>query len=148
MTANGRLEDLLRTIAVTRAGDLRSLAVLELHLDEDEVTPVHSHDHDEAFHVLEGALVVHLADRSVLLRRGDGFTAPARLPHALAARPGGVRYLVASFTPSLAAYADFQRAVAVPGPASAAEDEDVVRAIAREAGIDVHGPPGPLPGSA
>lgn len=149
MTARPPLEELLRAIASTADGDIRSLAVVDLRIGEGEATPIHAHEHDEAFHVLEGELVVHLAQRSVRLGAGDGFTAPAREPHAVVGGRGGARYLATAFTPSVSRYADFQRAVAVPAVRpEPSEAVDVVRALGAAAGITVHGFAAALPGSA
>lgn len=133
------LEQLLRSIASSDETSATSLAVLDLRVGAGEVTPIHAHDQDEALHVLEGELVVHRADGSRRLRPGETFTAPAREPHAVAAGAGGARYLTATYTMSVERYADFQRAVARPGPDGGFEGADVVRALGEAAGIEVLG---------
>ena len=149
MTTNSSLSGLLGAIAAA-PGTPRGLAVLELELRHRESSPLHSHAHDEAFHVLDGSLAVDLPDRTVLLSAGDGFTAPAGVPHAVRAVHGDARYLAATHTSSVAAYADFQRVAAPPARTSPEDEEEGTRAVAhlaRTAGIELLGPPGASPAS-
>jgi quercetin dioxygenase-like cupin family protein len=141
------LIDLLAHVAATAPEGPRDLAVLELQLAEGEMTPIHVHEHDEAFHVLDGEISLHLASGSVSLRAGDEVTAPAGEPHAVSAGAGGSRYLTTTYTRSVSSYADFQRAVARPGLGTV-EGTDVVRALGEAAGIEVLGFARSLPASA
>jgi quercetin dioxygenase-like cupin family protein len=141
------LIDLLAHVAAIAPEGLRDLAVLELELAEGEMTPIHVHEHDEAFHVLEGEMFLHLAGGSVRLAAGDELTAPAGEPHAVSAGAGGARYLTTTYTRSVSSYSDFQRAVARPGLGNV-EGTDVVRALGEAAGIEVLGFARSLPASA
>lgn len=141
------LQELLGSIASSR-DDVRSLAVVDVRIAEGETTPIHAHEQDEAYHVLEGELVVHLADRSATLHAGDAFRAPAREPHAVVAGKDGAHYLAASFTRSVSRYVDFQQAVAAPAASDSFDGADVVRALGQGAGITVLGFTGALPGQA
>lgn len=148
MSTTTALQELLRTIASSGDDGVRSLAVVDLRVGADETTPIHAHEHEEAFHVLDGEIVVHLSDRSVTLRAGDGFTAPALAPHAVTAGEDGARYLASALTRSVSRYADFQRAAAAPASSESFDGSDVVRALGEEAGITVLGFTRALPGSA
>ena len=46
--------------------------------------PLHTHDFDEAFHMLEGALIFQLDEELVTKAAGELFFAPRNVPHALA----------------------------------------------------------------
>src|SRR3954451_2565999 len=46
--------------------------------------PLHTHDFDEAFYLLEGELIFQLGDALVTKGAGELFFAPRNLPHALA----------------------------------------------------------------
>ena len=142
-----KLKELLAEVAATGPGKTRDLAVLELVLAGSEMTPIHVHEHDEAFRVLEGEISLHLASGSVRLRAGDEHVAPGGEPHAVSAAAGGARYLATTYTRSISRYADFQRAVARPG-SDGLEGADVVRELGRAAGIEVLGFARSLPASA
>lgn len=131
------LTELLAEVASTRPESARDLALLELTVAEGEMTPIHVHEHDEAFRVLEGEISLHLASGSVRLGAGDEHTAPADEPHGVSAGAGGARYLTTTYTPSVSRYADFQRAVARAGSDAPPEGDDVVRALGQAAGIEM-----------
>jgi quercetin dioxygenase-like cupin family protein len=133
------LTGLLAEVAAAAPETARDLAVVELRVAEGEQTPIHVHDHDEAFHVVEGEISLHFADRSLTLRAGSSFTAPAGEPHAVSAGIAGARYLTTTYTKSVSGYADFQRAVAPPASDGSFEGADVVRALGESAGITVLG---------
>ena len=114
METTTSLAQLLEEVAAVAPDDARGLAVVELRVAPGDITPIHAHDHDEAFHVLDGEIVLHFASESVRLRAGDGYTAPSGQPHAVSAGDGGARYLTTTFTRSVSRYADFQQAVAQP----------------------------------
>lgn len=142
------LTGLLAEVAATAPETARDLAVVELRVAQGEQTPIHVHDHDEAFHVVEGEIALHFAERSLTLRAGSAFTAPPGKPHAVSAGAGGARYLTTTYTKSVSAYADFQRAVAPPASDGPSEGADVVRALGEAAGITVLGFARSLPASA
>jgi quercetin dioxygenase-like cupin family protein len=123
----------------------RNLAAIELEARGGEATPLHVHEEDEAYRVLEGAIVIHTGPDTMRLEAGETFTAPANVPHAVRAASDHARYLAATFARSVSAYADFLRATAHPVDAPAPEDMTTVAAIAAVNGIAVLGPPGVVP---
>ncbi len=57
--------------------------------------PLHRHDFDEAFHVLEGELVLRVGDTQLTRTAGQSAVAPRGVPHALAnPSPEPARYLL------------------------------------------------------
>jgi quercetin dioxygenase-like cupin family protein len=124
-----------------------SLAVLEVDIRAGQMPPLHVHDQDEAFHVLEGRMLVHAGSERVALGAGDAYVARAGLPHTYEAASEGVRYLSMTFARSVELYGSFLRAAAKPSPGAAEVHETTaLDAIARANDIVVLGPPGSLPG--
>jgi quercetin dioxygenase-like cupin family protein len=143
---NSALLSLVETIAGLRAESdgPANLAAVESTLRRGQMPPLHAHDTDEVFYVLEGTMVVHTGDESVPLDAGDAFVARRELPHTHEAGSATVRYLSMTFTRSPARYEDFLRAVAPPGSPNA-DEVAALAGIARANGITVLGPPGALP---
>jgi quercetin dioxygenase-like cupin family protein len=140
------LLSLVETIAAMRAeaDGAGNLAVVECTLRRGQMPPLHSHDTDEVFYVLEGTLVIHCGGEPARLEAGDAFVAPRDVAHTHEAESDGVRYLSMAFTRSVARYEDFLRAVAVPGPMNG-DEMGALASIARANGIAVLGHPGALP---
>jgi quercetin dioxygenase-like cupin family protein len=142
---------LLETIVSIRDGALgsKSLAAVEMTLHRDEMSPLHVHDEDEAYWVLEGSMVIHAGEEIVHLEAGDVYVARGGVRHTHRADSDRVRYLTMMLARSLHLYENFLRAAALPTErpetAAPAEDEAVVAWLARENGIEVLGPPGALP---
>jgi quercetin dioxygenase-like cupin family protein len=140
------LLSLVETIATMRAevDGPTNLAVVESTLRRGQMPPLHSHDEDEVFHVLEGTLIVHCGSEPVRLEAGEALVAPREVSHTHEAESDGVRYLSMTFTRSLARYEDFLRAVAAPGQMNT-DEAAALTSMARACGIVVLGPPGALP---
>ena len=143
------LSQLLETVVTMREGtdSPGSLAVLEATISRDEMSPLHVHEEDEAFHVLEGSIVLYSGDTRVRLEAGDAYLAPKGVPHAHRADGEDARYLSVTFVRSVSRYEDFLRAVApeAAGADSAVESAAAVAALAAVNRIAVLGPPGTLP---
>ena len=126
-----------------------SLTVVESTLAAGLMPPLHAHEEDEAFHVLEGSILVYAGSETVQLEAGDSFVAPRSVPHTHRAATERARWLSMTFASSAGRYEDFVRAVGTPfangGVAPTAEDEAVLLAFAAPSGIAVLGPPGMLP---
>lgn len=118
--------------------------MLESTVQHGEMSPLHAHDEDEAFRVLEGVLVMHIGAETTRLEPGESIVAPSGVPHALGA-DSDARYLTTTFARSVRLYEDFVRAVGRPDPDAPSEDAAVVAAIGQANGIVVLGPPGVLP---
>jgi quercetin dioxygenase-like cupin family protein len=123
-----------------------SLTVVESTLAAGLMPPLHSHDVDEAFHVLDGSVVVYAGGETVRLEAGESFVAPRSVPHTHRAATERARWLSMTFASSAGRYEDFVRAVGTPlADAPADEDEASLLAFAAPSGIAVLGPPGMLP---
>jgi len=126
-----------------------SLTVVESTLAAGLMPPLHAHEGDEAFHVLEGSVVVYAGAETVRLEAGDSFVVPGSVPHTHRAATGRARWLSMTFASSAGGYEDFVRAVGTPlqdgGAAPTSEEEAALLAFAAPSGIAVLGPPGMLP---
>jgi quercetin dioxygenase-like cupin family protein len=123
-----------------------SLTVVESTLAAGLMPPLHSHDVDEAFHVLDGSVVVYAGGETVRLEAGESIVAPSSVPHTHRAATERARWLSMTFASSAGRYEDFVRAVGTPlADAPADEDEASLLAFAAPSGIAVLGPPGMLP---
>jgi quercetin dioxygenase-like cupin family protein len=123
-----------------------SLTVVESTLAAGLMPPLHSHEADEAFHVLDGSVVVYAGRETVRLEAGESFVAPRSVPHTHRAATERARWLSMTFASSAGRYEDFVRAVGTPlADAPADEDEASLLAFAAPSGIAVLGPPGMLP---
>ena len=141
------LEQVAAAQRVVRGG--ASLTVVESTLAAGLMPPLHAHEDDEAFHVLEGSVIVYAGAETVQLEAGDSFVAPRSVPHTHRAATERARWLSMTFTSSAGGYEDFVRAVGTPlaagGVAPTAEDEAALLAFAAPSRIAVLGPPGMLP---
>lgn len=126
-----------------------SLTVVESTLAAGLMPPLHAHEAEEAFYVLEGSLVVYAGAETVQLDAGESFVAPGSVPHTHRAATERARWLSMTFASSAGRYEDFVRAVGAPaadgGPALAVQDAAALLAFAAPIGIEVLGPPGMLP---
>jgi quercetin dioxygenase-like cupin family protein len=123
-----------------------SLTVVESTLAAGLMPPLHSHGADEAFHVLEGSVVVYAGGETVRLEAGESFVAPRSVPHTHRAATERARWRSMTFASSAGRYEDFVRAVGTPlADAPADEDAAALLAFAAPSGIAVLGPPGLLP---
>lgn len=123
-----------------------SLTVVESTLAAGLMPPLHSHEVDEAFHVVDGSVVVYAGGETVRLEAGESFVAPRSVPHTHRAATERARWLSMTFASSAGRYEDFVRAVGTPlADALADEDEAALLAFAAPSGIAVLGPPGMLP---
>jgi len=150
--AQASLPPLLRSIAAlgNAAPGAWNLAVVERTIRLGETSPLHVHDEDEAFQVVEGAIVVHTAEKVVRLEAGEMFVAPKSLSHTMRGEAARSRYRAMSSARSVSRSEDFLRAVARPARADSSEwaspeDAAVVRVIAEANGISILGPPGATP---
>lgn len=134
------------------AGRLGRQVVLEsARLGRGLMPPLHAHDEDESYQVLEGEIVFHVGGETVRARAGDVVVAPRHVPRTYRVESERARWLVVTSLRSLSLYEDFQRALAPAGPGEGtllwpSEDEEAaVAGIAAANGIEILGPPGSLP---
>jgi glyoxylate utilization-related uncharacterized protein len=110
--------------------------------------PLHVHDADEGFLVLEGELSLWAGDDHLVLRPGDFVNAPAGVPHTYrVTSEGRARVIVSSNT---GAFAAFVQAYGEPAPRRelpepTPPDAERLGRLAAEHGIELLGPPGMLP---
>jgi quercetin dioxygenase-like cupin family protein len=142
----------LRRVRGARGGG--SLAVVEKTLAGGAVTPLHVHQEDELFYVLEGAMTIHAGDRAVRVAAGEAFLAPKQVPHTSTAETDQVRYLAMAFVTSVGRYEEFLRAIGQTAESAASrakgwpctEELAGLTTIAAANGITILGQPGTLPG--
>jgi quercetin dioxygenase-like cupin family protein len=157
MTTDTALLPLLVRVAAATAGAGASLTAIASAWDRGEMPPLHVHDEDEAFHVVEGSMTFFVGGDTVRLEAGEAFVAPKGVAHTHRAESERTRLLSATFVRSVSRYEDFARAAARPAsgpddPAPGAFPSDAARAgltaMAEANGIAVLGPPGMLPDTA
>ena len=145
---------LMETIRSVRSESAGSLAVVEKTLTGGAMTPLHVHQEDELFYVLEGTMNIHAGDREVRLGAGQTFLAPKGVPHTSRVESKRVRYLVMAFVDSVSRYEDFLRAIGRAAESAATnagswpcpEELAGLATIAAANGITILGSPGVLPG--
>jgi quercetin dioxygenase-like cupin family protein len=121
-----------------------SLAVVERVLDAGAMPPLHVHEEDEAFYILEGSMTIYVGEEAIALEAGGAFVAPKGAPHTYRADSGRVQFLAAAFVASVSRYEDFLRAVSRPAPDDPPEAA-AIAAIAAANAITILGPPGMRP---
>lgn len=127
------------------------LSIVELSGAPGDAPPLHVHsDEDEAFHVLEGELTVHIGDAAPLvLRAGDAAFAPRAVPHVYRVTSRApARWLGTTTGGQFAAFVgELSTPAAAPRLPEAPDiDPAHVAAVAARHGIQLLGPPGMLPG--
>jgi quercetin dioxygenase-like cupin family protein len=74
-----------RTTILLRGEDTGGqVSMTEIEVPPQAGPPLHTHDFDEAFYILEGELVFQVEDALATKRAGDFSFAPRNVPHALA----------------------------------------------------------------
>lgn len=127
-----------------------ALSIVELSGAPGDTPPLHIHtDEDEAFHVLEGELTVHIGDAAALvLRAGDVALAPRGVPHVyIVTSDAPARWIGTTTGGQLASFvAELATPAAAPRLPEAPDiDPARVAAVAARHGIELLGPPGMLP---
>lgn len=89
----------VRTRVLARGSLMFSL----VELDEDSVSPLHSHPEEQMGMILEGAFERHQGGELQVLRAGDGFYVPPNVEHGGRAVGGPCRILDV-FTPPRGSY--------------------------------------------
>jgi mannose-6-phosphate isomerase-like protein (cupin superfamily) len=143
VTSSPRQTTSAPALAAAAAG---GFSAVERTLRRGEMTPLHVHGHDEAYHVVEGELTLHAGTDIVWLDAGASYVVAAGVPHAHRAESDRVCVRTATVVASAARYDDFARAAAVPSEAAPTpEDGAALAAIAAANGIVVLGLPGTTP---
>lgn len=115
-----------------------------------DMPPLHVHHRDdETFYVLDGEMTLFFPDRQTVLRQGQAALAPRGVPHAYRVESEAARWLVIN---SPSGYERFVRAASQPAereelpPAGRPVDAVALTDAAEQAGVEILGPPGALPG--
>jgi quercetin dioxygenase-like cupin family protein len=137
----------LYTLKATGADTAGAMTVFEVLAGVEAAPPLHVHEYeDEAFHVLEGEIELHVGDLVTRLGPGAFAFAPRRVPHTWAVTSEGPARLHVVATP--AGFDDFVRAFGRPAPTltlppipDTPPDPSAAIAAAAEVGITILGPP-------
>jgi quercetin dioxygenase-like cupin family protein len=142
-------QDVLVRVGVAFGDGADSISVLEFSARPGASTPLHVHNtHDEIFHVLEGEVTWHIADKDLTVGPGNTLLAPKKIPHYYrVTSPRGARWLAITSGPD---FEGFVRALARPAetpdlpPPMGPLPPEAMEALKRAAwahGIKVLGPP-------
>ena len=140
--------DTLVTVHVAQQGHGDGFSVLESLAPHGDGPPLHVHHHeDEAFHVLDGELLLRVGDQQLTLGAGETVLAPRGIPHTyLVTSPHGARWLIITrgdferFVRAVSRPAQRRQAPAAAGPPTPEQAAAFAR-IAQEHGIELIGPP-------
>jgi mannose-6-phosphate isomerase-like protein (cupin superfamily) len=144
--------DALAEIKISNRDGDGLLSIIEMDAPYGSMPPLHIHDEDEGFYVLEGRLTVFVGDDVLELEPGMSALGPKDVPHVYRVdSEEGARFLIVT---SPGRFEDFVRAASAPaempvrptldGPPTDEQAEAITRAAA-ENGITFLGPPGMLP---
>lgn len=144
--------DALAEIKVSKRDGEGLLSVVEVDAPYRSLVPLHVHDEDESFYVLEGRLTLYVGDQVLELEPGMSAIGPKNVPHVYSVdSEEGARFLVMT-TPGR--FEDFVRAASRPAElpvrptldgAPTEEQAEAITRAAAENGITLLGPPGMLP---
>ena len=126
-------------------GDDR-ISLLESLAPRGDSPPLHTHEEDEVFHILEGDFRFRVGERELRAGAGETVMAPRRIPHTYRVESETGRWLVVT-------HGDFERLVRsfsrpaerpeLPEPdgAPSAEQQHALADACRRFGIELVGPP-------
>jgi len=147
MTENLWFLNTLVSVRVPHAGASDGVSVLESRAPRGDSPPLHVHDEDEIFHVIEGVMRLRAGGDEIVLRAGETFNAPRGIAHSYIVVSEEARWLVItakgrfeSFVRSFSRPAPSAELPEAAGPPSAAEAEALAVAC-RAHGIELVGPP-------
>ncbi len=142
---------MLETIKIGRNETDGQFGLLEIVVPKGVGSPWHVHPHeDEWFYVLEGEVIVWVADTRLSLKPGAFAFGPKGVPHTFYGEAAQSKLLI-GLQPMQ--FEGFLREVGVPAPERVVppplkEHPDVAKLIpiAKRNGLEILGPPGPPPG--
>ena len=122
-------------------------SAVELTGAHGDMPPLHKHDAEEAFYVLDGELTLLTPGTELRLRTGECAVTPRGVSHVYRVESEQARWL------ALCSPSGFERFVAeLSAPAESdglpphpTVDPELVAAVAAKHGIEILGPPGALP---
>jgi quercetin dioxygenase-like cupin family protein len=128
------------TWKVSEAETGGALSVVEVAMDRDKMTPLHTHPIAESLWVLAGELLYHVDGEEIPLARDDFVLVPAGVPHAFKVVSDGAKVL--AIQPSTACE-PFYRGASEPLEGSARETDfgRIAESGRLNGGIEILGPP-------
>jgi quercetin dioxygenase-like cupin family protein len=135
----------LVTIHLSRGDSAAGVSLIEHRMARDFSVPLHRHDEDETFYVLDGTVRFQAGDKTLDLKTGASLHVPRRTAHAFKVLSPEARFL----TVTTGRFEEMVRAFATPAasadlppqvPSTAADTERLV-ALCTAHGIDFVGPP-------
>lgn len=123
------------------------VSVLESRAPRGDSPPLHVHEEDEIFHVLEGEMTIRVGSTDRVARAGQTMLAPKGIPHTYRVESDEARWLVVT------ARGDFEKFVRsfsrpamrseLPEPAGppTPSEAEALAAAAHAHGIELVGPP-------
>ena len=142
---------MLEVVKISGADTNGEYGLLEVTVRAGDGSPWHvHHDEDEWFYTIEGEFTFWVGDTRMSLPAGTFAFGPRGVPHTFYAETDGARALI-GFQPFL--FETFLREVGepatervLPPPLEGPPDLERILPIAKRAGFDILGPPGPPPG--
>jgi quercetin dioxygenase-like cupin family protein len=139
--------DTLVTMRVPHEAGTDGVSVLESRAPRGDSAPLHVHDEDEIFHLLEGEMLLRVGGADRTVKAGETLLAPAGIPHTYRVLSEEAAWLVVT------ARGEFEQVVRgfsrpaehpslpEPGGPPSAEAQARLAEVCREHGIDLVGPP-------
>ncbi|MBV8256588.1 MAG: cupin domain-containing protein [Actinobacteria bacterium] len=128
---------------------IHSPSLVESEARQGNMPPLHVHDEDETFYVLEGRLSLHLPGESVEIGPGESAFGPRGIPHTYRVESAeDARWLVTTSDGEFAAFVAETSSPAENGgyaPVEAMPAPEALAAAGARHGIVILGPPGALP---
>ena len=142
---------MLETIKIGREDTGGEYGLIEIVVPKGLGSPWHVHpDEDEWFYTVDGEVTIYVGETRLSLPAGSFAFGPRGVPHTFIAETEGATALV-GFQPFL--FEHFIREVGepatervLPPPPEGEPDMELVMPIAKKAGMEILGPPGPPPG--
>ena len=114
----------------------------EVEMEQDKVTPLHTHPADESLYVLEGEILIHLDGEEFTLSTGGFTIAPAGVPHAFKVVSAGARVLGLHTPGTCEAFYLGASEPLAPGQTTGVVDFDKITESGRvNGGFELVGPP-------
>jgi quercetin dioxygenase-like cupin family protein len=137
----------LVSVRVPHDGASDGISVLESRAPQGDSPPMHVHQEDEIFHVLEGTMLIRVAGEDHLLQEDETFLAPKGKPHSYRVESDVARWLVVTprgdferFVRSFSREAPRAELPEPAGPPTPTEARALAEACSKH-GIELVGPP-------
>ena len=137
----------LVSIRVPHREGADGVSILESRAPAGDSPPLHVHEEDEIFHVLEGEMLIRVGDADHRVAAGQTMLAPKGVPHSYRVESDEARWLVIT---ARGQFEDFVRSFSRPAATGALpepsgppgpEEAEALAAACRRHGIELVGPP-------